>query len=295
MDWDDVRHFLALARTSSIRAAGAALGVSHSTVARRVEALEARLAARLFDRSRDGYALTDAGRQLLHGAERIEHELGALERQLAGQDERLVGPVAITCTDAYVSRLLMPALTALCQAHPGIELSLSVDSRNYDLARREADVAVRALALNAAPPEFLIGQKLVPIVLANYVAVAHAARLDPEVDGARPRWLSFDDRKRTDSLIASSSYPEVPAWGSFGSLDLVVQAALEGLGLAMLPSYVGDQEPGLRRLASADPRHMADFWLVSHPDLRDNARIRTLRAAVSDALREHMALFQGAG
>ncbi len=85
MDWNDVRHFLALARCGSVRAAGASLGVSHSTVARRVEALETRLSARLFDRNRDGYTLTEAGRQMLPGAERVERELAALERGLVGQ------------------------------------------------------------------------------------------------------------------------------------------------------------------------------------------------------------------
>ncbi|MEM7437027.1 MAG: LysR family transcriptional regulator, partial [Myxococcota bacterium] len=103
VDWNDVRYYLALARLGSVRAAGAKLGVSHSTVARRVEALEARLAARLFDRNRDGYTLTDAGRRMLSRAERVEKEMLALERDLVGQDERLAGPVCITCCDEYVS------------------------------------------------------------------------------------------------------------------------------------------------------------------------------------------------
>jgi DNA-binding transcriptional LysR family regulator len=95
-------------------------------------------------------------------------------------------------------------------------------------------------------------------------------------------------------MIASSSCPEVPAWGSFASLDLLAQAALEGLGLVMLPTYVGDRTPGLRRLARADLRHVADFWLLSHPDLRENARIRTVRSAVLEALTGQRALFRGA-
>ncbi|MDC0672243.1 LysR family transcriptional regulator [Nannocystis radixulma] len=241
MDWDDVRYFLALSRTGSVRAAGATLGVSHSTVARRVEALEGRLAARLFDRSRGGYALTGAGRQMLSGAERIEQEMAALERELVGKDERLVGPVAITCSDAYVSGLVIPALKSLCRAHPGIELSFTVDGRSYDLAKREADIAIRALVCGATPPEYLLGQKLVPIVLANYVAVAHERELDPEVEGASPRWVSFDDRKVQDTMITRSSYPDVPAWGAFASFELLVQAAREGLGMVMLPTYVGDR------------------------------------------------------
>src|SRR5688572_31042262 len=86
VDWDDVRHFLALARTGSVRAAGASLSVSHSTVARRVEALEARLGVKLFDRHRDGYTMTAAGREMVASAERVEREMTALERGIAGQD-----------------------------------------------------------------------------------------------------------------------------------------------------------------------------------------------------------------
>ena len=113
VDWDDIRHFLALARTGSVRAAGAALGVSHSTVARRVEALEAQLRTKLFDRHRDGYQLTDAGRLMIDGAERVEYEMAALERGVAGQDERLEGPVRVTCTDPFVAAMLVRDLSEL--------------------------------------------------------------------------------------------------------------------------------------------------------------------------------------
>lgn len=293
MDWNDVRYFLALARTGSVRAAGSALRVSHSTVARRVEALEERLAARLFDRSRDGYTLSDAGRQMLAGAERIEAEMAALERGVLGQDERLVGPVTITCTDTHVSNLLLAALARLTEAHPGIELALTIDSRPFDLARREADIAVRALAVDGVPPEYLLGQKVAPIVLGTYVGVAHVERLDPETPGSRPRWASFDDRKLQEAIVAGSSYPDAPVWGSFATVELMVQAAVHGLGLAMLPTYVGDRAPGLQRLKRPDLRHVGDFWVLSHPDLRDNARMRQTRAAVAEALRAEAKLFGG--
>jgi DNA-binding transcriptional LysR family regulator len=293
MDWDDVRHFLALARTGSVRAAGASLGVSHSTVLRRVEALEEQLAVRLFDRNRDGYTLTDAGRQMLPGAERIEREMSALERGLAGQDERLAGPVAVTCCDTYISELLVEELAAFCAQHPDIELCLTADSRPFDLSKREADIAIRALPLEVQPPLYLIGQKLGPVVVANYVAQAHAIRLDPEREGATPRWVSFADRATFEALIAESSYPHVPAWGAFSSLVLMVQVTRQGLGLALLPTYVGDREPALQRLPHPDLRHMADLWLLSHPDLRDNARLRATRAAIARAFERHGPLFRG--
>ncbi|NUO47597.1 MAG: LysR family transcriptional regulator [Polyangiaceae bacterium] len=292
VDWDDVRHFLALARTGSVRAAGTLLGVSHSTVARRVETLETRLGVKLFDRHRDGYQLTAAGSEMVSGAERVEREMAALERGLIGQDARLEGPVRVTCTDPSIAKILMSALAALCEQHPGIELELAADAKNLDLSRREADVAVRAFIKTATPPEHLIGRRLVPIVLCSYVGAAHAARLDPERSGG-VRWLGSDRPKMVETIVASSSYPDLPIWGSFDSMEVMIQAAHAGLGLIMLPTYVGDQDPELVRLANPDIRHMADFWLLSHGDLRDNARLRAAREAIAAALLDRVALFRG--
>lgn len=293
MDWNDVRYFLALSRLGSVRAAGESLGVSHSTVARRVEALEVQLAARLFDRSRDGYALTAAGRLMLPGAERVEREMAALERELAGQDERLEGPVRITCCDHYVSEMMLEELTVFCAAYPGIDLCITTDSRAFDLAKREADIAVRTLAIDDEPEAHLIGRKLVGIHCANYVATAHAHRLDPDVEGTAPRWLSFDNRDFFCTMVATTSYPAVPVWGAFSSLALLMQATRAGLGIAMLPCYVADRDPALRRLARPDLRHVANLWSVSHPDLRDNARFRAARDCVVQALLRREPLFQG--
>lgn len=204
MDWTDVHYFLTLARCGSVRAAGAQLGVSHSTVARRVEALEARLATRLFDRCREGYALTDAGRQMLPGAQRIEEEMAALERGALGQDGRLAGRVDITCCDRFVARLLLEALLPVCRAHPDIELGLSAESRAADLSRREADIAVRALARETSPPGHLIGVRLAPITIATYVATVHAERMRPGSGAAR--WVAFREREVHDAFAATSSH-----------------------------------------------------------------------------------------
>ncbi|MFN3199448.1 MAG: LysR family transcriptional regulator [Bradymonadia bacterium] len=296
MDWNDVRYFLALARLGAVRAAGKSLGVSHSTVARRVEALEAELGTRLFDRHRDGYMLTEAGEQMLPRAERIEGEMAALERGLVGQDERLSGPVNITCSDHIIARLLLPELEALSRQYPEIEVHFSVDSRSFDLSRREADIAIRTLVVDDQPPPHLIGRKVAPLVIANYVALDHAERLDPEIVGPQAtRWLSFEPRKAHEGIITQSDYADVAPWGTFTTMELTLEAALVGLGLAMLPTYVGDPHPGLRRLRHPGLWHLADIWLISHPDLRDNARFRAVRACIANCLKLHRGLFEGEG
>jgi DNA-binding transcriptional LysR family regulator len=94
-------------------------------------------------------------------------------------------------------------------------------------------------------------------------------------------------------MIATSGHPDLPPWGRFATLELMVRAAREGYGLVMLPTYVGDPDPALRRLARAAPRHLADLWLVSHPDLRTNARFKATREAIAAAFERHGALFRG--
>ena len=293
MDWNDVRYFLALARTGSVRAAGSKLGVSHSTVARRVEALEERLAARLFDRSRDGFALTEAGTRMLARAECVETEMASLERDIVGQDERLAGSVSLTCCDEFVSAMLLEDMRKFCGSYPDIELAIITDTRPFDLSKREADIAVRVKAINDEPAGHLLGRKVVPLVMASYVAVAHEERCDPEIVGNDTRWIAFEERRQVELLIAASSYPDVPAWGAMSSLSVLVQSARSGHGIVMLPCYVGDAEPELRRLAQPDLRHVADLWVLSHPDLRDNARLMATRQCVYDALKARDPLFRG--
>ncbi len=293
MDWNDVRYFLALARVGSVRAAGESLGVSHSTVARRVEALEVQLAARLFDRSREGYSLTAAGTLMIPGAERVEREMAELELELAGKDAKFSGSVRLTCCDQYVSEMMVQELTVFCGAYPGIELGITTDSRTFDLSKREADIAVRTLGVDSKPSEHLLGRKIVGVHTANYVATAHAHRLDPELVGKDTRWISYEERSFFESMLAMSSYSEIPPWGAFSSLALMMQATRAGMGIAMLPCYVADRDPSLRRLSKPDLRHMADLWLVSHPDLRDNARFRATRDCIVQALKQKEPLFSG--
>lgn len=295
MDWNDVRYFLALARLGSVRAAGKQLRVSHSTVARRVEALEEQLDTRLFDRSQDGYVLTAAGRAMLGGAEDVELRMAELERGVAAQDERLAGVVSVTCGDSFVGRSILRALAPMCAAHPAVEIRLATDPRPFDLNRREADVAIRALEVGVSPPESLLGARLAPVVIASYVAADHADRLDPDGQGARSatRWLGDDDSKLTRRLVAGSSHPEVPIWGAFATLEASADAVAAGLGIGMLPVYVGDPDPRLRRLVRPDLRHLGDLWLLTHPDLRHTARVRAVRAAASEFFARHADEFRG--
>lgn len=295
MDWNDLRYFLALARTGSVRAAGSSLGVSHSTVLRRVESLEEELGARLFDRSRGGFAVTQAGRDLVPSAERIESEAASIERAMLGLDADLEGEIAITCGDPWVADLVLDELRAFCSEHPGIQLRVGVDGRLFDMSRRETDLAIRALPVSKQPPQHLIGTSLAALHMGTYVAVAHAERLDPDRAGSEARWAAFDDPDLQRHLASTTAYAALEVWGGFSSLSVLVSALKHGYGVGLLPSYVGDVEPELRRLGSDDLPHLGNLWLISHPDLRTNARLRACRQAIVAGFQRHAGRFDGTG
>jgi DNA-binding transcriptional LysR family regulator len=267
--------------------------VSHSTVARRVEALEERLKVRLFDRTPDGYCLTGAGAQMVARAERVEQEMATLERELLGQDERLKGRVRVTCTDEFLSDLIVQNLAPFCLSYPSIDLEISPSYRPYDLSKREADIALRILRLDKQPPEHLLGRKLVPIYYANYVAREHEQRLDPEIVGSRSRWLGWTNPKTDAMWVLESSYPDVPVWGSFMGMGLQRSALRAGLGIANLPCFVGDADPALRRLGKADLKPWFSLWILSHPDLRDTERLRLARDHLTQAILGQSSRFLG--
>jgi molybdate transport repressor ModE-like protein len=156
VDWDDLRTFLAVARTGSLTEAARGLGVSYSTVSRRLAALEGGLGARLFDRNDAGYALTSAGNEMLESARRMEAEFDALSRRVRGRDARLSGRVRVATTDALASSF-MPELAAFSRRFPDIEIDLLSTPEPAELAMREAEVA---LLVTDRPPPDLVGRRL---------------------------------------------------------------------------------------------------------------------------------------
>ena len=157
MNWDDLRFFLALSREGSVSAAGRALGVKHTTVARRIRAFEERLGTRLFDRLPDGYAMTQAAENMFEQALAMEALAQAVDREVFGQDAELAGPLKLTVSHDLADRLIVPKLRAFTEAYPHIDLHLLTTTGLVDLAVREADIAVR---LTAKPPDYLVGHEV---------------------------------------------------------------------------------------------------------------------------------------
>ncbi len=156
MNWDDLRVFLALSREGSASGAGRALGVKHTTVARRIRAFEERLGTRLFDRLPNGYAMTQAAENMFEHALAMEALAQAVDREVFGQDVELAGPLKLTASHEVGDRLIAPKLRSFTEAYPHIDLQLLTTAGLVDLAAREADIAVR---LTAKPPDYLVGRE----------------------------------------------------------------------------------------------------------------------------------------
>ena len=286
-DWDDLRFFLAVARRGSIRGAAQDLGVNHSTVSRRVGALERKLGVRLFERMPGGYFTTPAGEEMRGAAERIEHEVTTADCRVAGRDKRPGGLVRVTLTEALAQNLLMPDLVAFSEAYPGIELELRLTPDMADLSKREADVAIR---LSNEPPGHLIGRRLLKYARATYASDDYLAR---HGSPGELRWIGWNDVVPDPQWGRESDYPKVPIRHRIHHSTGQLEAAKAGMGLTMLPCFMGDAEPTLRRLPPGTATPDRDIWLLTHEDLRNTARVRTFLAFMADAILRHRDLIEG--
>ena len=293
MNWDDTRLFLALARSGSARATAADQGVSHSTVTRRVDQLESALGVRLFDRDVRGYRLTGAGEVMMKSAVRAEDALLTAERQLQGRDAQLTGEIRVTTSNIIATHLIMDDLVEFTRQYPDIDLNVLISYDLFNLSRREADVAVRMLRLGSSPPEDLVGRKLVTIKSCYYASDAYLAENDPSGANSTVRWIGWDDIERFPAWVKASPFPNLPVYGRLNDVMLQAEAARCGMGLTVLPCFFGDSVEGLRRIPNCEPYLSYDLWMLTHPDLRDAARMRTFRAFAAEAIDRKKTLLAG--
>ncbi|HVL57931.1 MAG TPA: LysR family transcriptional regulator [Burkholderiaceae bacterium] len=285
--WHDLQVFLATARGGSLASAAKTLGVNASTVHRRLAALERTLGARLFDRSSHGYRLTSAGNELLEHARSIEAEVLRAERRLRGRDQSVSGPIRVSTVDDLSFYVLSPLLSQFCVRHPRVRLELSIDSDDADLARRQADVAIRP---GASPRDSdVIARRVCGISVALYASreylVRHGRLESIDAIGAHP--LVRGDAGRAnlamERAVNAHSDPEQAALRS-NSMLARLAAIRDGLGVGMLPCVVADAEPSLVRIGPAHAEAAASLWILIHPDMRRSARVRTFVDFMLEAL-----------
>ncbi|HYG67923.1 MAG TPA: LysR family transcriptional regulator [Anaeromyxobacteraceae bacterium] len=274
MDWNDLRYFLAVARSGSLTRAARELCVEHATVSRRLGALEADLRARLFARGPAGLTLTPAGASLLPFVDAIAAQIAALERSVSGADAKVAGTVRLTIPESG-NAYFMEKLAELRGRHPELVIELLSENRTLDLRRGEADVAVR---FSDNLDRELIVRKAGTAGWSLYASPAYLARKGPlaSTDDLRGHELiAFaDSLERIEGARWARSLDPPPAIVMRGnSIAAVARAAAAGIGVAALPCFVASQEPGLVRLTPCLVGRR-DILLVAHPDLVRVARVR---------------------
>ncbi len=300
-DWNDLRLILAIGRVGSLTGAAKTLGVNHSTAFRRLNMLEERTGVRLFERLPGGvYLPTTAGEQMAETAERVETETAALDRLIAGRDHRLTGLLRVTSSETLAYRLLTHQLARFRALHPGILVELMIDNRVLSLSHREADVALRP----ARPKEGdLFGRKLADIGWTIYGASALVDELKrdevrppdpPQLDNLPLIGWEPDVGGVTAADWLTARVPDTQLVYRTNSLVNQMIAAKAGIGLAVLPCYLGDAEAGLVRFHPRPiPELTRELWVVAHNDLRRTARIRAFFDVVGEGLAAEHVLLSG--
>lgn len=285
VDWDDLRYFVAVARRRTLSAAARELAVTQPTVGRRIAGLERRLGAQLFVRRADGFVLSAAGAQVLPLAEQMERDALAAERRVAGRDSGLRGVVRVTASEWVVSSVLSPMLGGLLAQHPQLEIELVADQRHLNLARREADIALRPRRFGHAA---MVQRRAATLGFALYAAPRYlAARGAPVAgDGRGHVVIAMTDGVGdvARDWLAAVLPAAVRAVRTNGR-DAMVALATAGVGLACLARIVGDGAPALQRVALAPPPPSPTLWLGMHRDARGTPRVRAVAAYLVERLR----------
>jgi DNA-binding transcriptional LysR family regulator len=291
MDWDDIRHFLAVAREGQILGAARRLGVSQAKLSRRIAALEAALGQRLFDRTTRGSVLTEQGRALFATAERVESDLLTMASELAGP-EGIAGTVRIGTPDGFGAAFLAPRLGALRALHPGLRVQLVPVSRSFSLSEREADLAIM---VGRPDKGRLRVRRLTAYTLGVYAARDYLARHGKPADTAALRAHDLvgyvDDLMHTPELAYTAEV--LRDWRASVEIATAVgqvAAVRGGAGIGVLHDFMAAADPDLE-LLFPEIRIERSYWTVWHENLRAARPVRAVVDFLDAAARAERVLF----
>jgi DNA-binding transcriptional LysR family regulator len=282
VEWSDLKIFLAVAREGTLGAAARKLGQSQPTMGRRLRALERSVGQTLFQRTGDGFVLTDEGAAVLGHAERMEEEALAFARRLAGQDQQLDGMLRISASDWFGAHMLTPVLAAFAIAQPGVVVELLTDARLYSLPRREADMVFRIRPFDE--PE-VISRRLMHIDYGVYAKTGSDHRPRPG-DGRGIPLITMDTAfgGMPDAIWLKRILPNAHIISRSNNRDVQARLCAAGTGVAVLPRPLGDAFPGVERIDLGEPPPVRDTHVGYHRDLKRLARLRALLDLVIERL-----------
>lgn len=294
-DWGAMASFLAVARTGRLTVAARQLGIDHTTLSRRITALEGALQTRLFERSVAGYRLTAQGEAFSAAAQRVEALAHQAEAEIAGLRLRVAGRVRIGATEGFGTSFLAPRLARMRGDNPDLQLELVTMPRLFNLTRREADLAI---GLRRPEAGRLVARKLTDYELGLYGSRDYlAAQGVPETtaDLTDHRLIGYvQDLVYAEELDYRQTVArDTPLALASSNLMAQLQMTVAGAGLCVLPRFLAEGEPGLVRVLHDPVRLIRTFWLVVHADLRDLASVRHCVDFLIDEVGAQKSLFMG--
>lgn len=298
LDWDKLRYALAIGAAGSLAGAARSLGVNHTTVLRQLDALEAHLGSRLFDRQRSGYQPTEAGLALLQQARHMADRAAEIERQVLRHDRELGGALRVTTAFVVMDHLLPQPLADFARAYPGIEVEVVENAFLVDLAsrhadtdqgwaRREADVALR---LSGQVAEYLVGRQL-GITQCRVYALRGAPGLPQgmtpiDVLTRDAPWVAFerDGSSRVYDLWLRQHLARSDVRVRVDIFNAKAAMLRTGIGVGVLPTFMQAKHPELVAVSEPIAELALPVWMLTHPDLRQTARVRAFMQFVGDAV-----------
>ncbi|MBI3434433.1 MAG: LysR family transcriptional regulator [Proteobacteria bacterium] len=290
-NWDDLRIVLAIAEHGTISGAAAILRISHPTVSRRLRQIEQRLGARLFERTPTSCRPTKAGEEMRILACRMRDDIVALEARIAGRDKGPRGSVRLTAPDA-VSEYLLPAMLAkICREAPELTIELMVSNRVLSLAQRSADIALR---VTDTPNPVLRGRRVGTVAVSVYAARSLAAARPMSQVTDLP-WIGYDAALACTKPGAwvTANVPDNCIRFRANTLPGAAQAIRSGIGVGLLPCFVGGSIPEIVRVEPPIPSLDLGLWLLVHPDIARVPRVRTARDVLARLLKAAAPLLSG--
>ncbi len=281
VDWSDLRIFLAIAREGTLGAAGRKIGQTQPTMGRRLRALEAALGQTLFQRTADGFVLTDEGSAVLAHAERIEAEAIALERRASGAKTQLDGMLRLSSSDWFGAVMLSPVIAAFGKCHPKVTVELLTDARLYSLPRREADLVFRIKPFDE--PE-VVSRRLMHIPYALYGRKGSKPPQPGDGSGTRVVTMNTEFADMPDAVWLKQLLPKAEIASRSNNRQAQAELCASGGGLAVLPRPLGDRDRRLVALDVGVTPPGRDTFVGYHRDLKRLARLRALLDLVIERL-----------
>ncbi len=287
-NWDDLRIFLAVARSGSIAAGAISLGLDQSTVSRRLQAFEEKIGRNLFLGSAKRNTLSLSGQKYFEGALRLEKEIEEINRTLAADSEETGGTIRVVTTDILSNHLLLSITSEFLQRHP--DINLRVRTQSLGEKRLPGDVALFA---TNSPKEDLFGRKL---AVASFASYASQSYLEQHKDSMESMvWLNWDDGSDNPTWPAlAPNIPDHMCRLRIDSVSSLLEATRFGIGATILPCFIGESDPALARISPGEIVSRRDIWLLVQADLRKVPRIRTFLDFFVHYIKSQKHLIEGA-